>query len=358
MDKVKIRFLFIVFAFFLLNYSVFSQDEENPCKVDNKQAEKLFKKATNEFKSGNISNSAKLYRETIEIEPEYVDAYFALGKIFLRKSFFNLASVKKNFKKVAELCPTYDPEIYYYLGDIYLGEEKYDSAYFYMMEFTKDPDKVKSDAKYSHADSVLKYTKTLKDLKSIPVPFNPVYVKGLSTNLDEYLPVITPDNEMAFFVRKYKAPPAKGSLYKTEEKYKEKFMFSIRDANGNFDAGQEMAYPFNTTDNQGAATITIDNKTMYFIVCEWLKDNSYFNCDICMSEMINESWSEVKNLGLKVNGNKTWESQPSISNDGKTLYFISDRKVGYGGYDIYKTTKDAKGEWGLFINRITRFGWL
>ena len=360
----SMRFFFLICTFFLLNYSVYCQDEDNPCKVKNKQAEKIFKKATNEYKSGNISNSAKLFKETIDEEPDYVDAYYALGKIYLRKSFFNLSSVKRNFKKVEELCPTYDPEIYYYLGDIYLGEadgyynkgdfkhaeKKYDSAYFYFKEFIKDPDKIKSEAKYNHADSVVKYTKTLKDITSKPVPFNPVFVKGISTSLDEYLPVITPDNNMAFFVRKFKAPLSKSSLFKTEDKYMEKFMFSIRDAKGDFDIGKEMEHPFNTTDNQGAATITIDNKTLYFVVCEWLKDNSYFNCDICMSEFINERWSDIKNLGLKVNGNKTWETQPSISNDGKTLYFISDRNGGYGGYDMYKTTKDAKGEWGLAEN--------
>ncbi|NTW33685.1 MAG: hypothetical protein HGB12_13875 [Bacteroidetes bacterium] len=347
MDKTILRFLFLTCAFIFLSYFLYSQEEENQCKVKNKQAEKIYNKAVSEYKSGNITISAKLFKETIDEEPDYVDAYYALAKIYLRKSFFNLSSVKRYFKKVAELCPTYDPDVYYYLGDIYLGEDKYDSAYFYFKEFIKDPDKIKSEAKFNHADSVISYTKTLKDITSKPVPFNPVYVKGISTSLDEYLPVITSDNEMAFFVRKYKAPPSKGALYKTEDKYLEKFMYSVRDANGDFDEGKEMEYPFNTAENQGAATITIDNKTIYFVLCEWLKDNSYFNCDICMTELKNERWSDVKNLGPKVNGNKTWESQPSISNDGKTLYFISDRKGGYGGYDIYKTTKDSLGEWML-----------
>ncbi|MEO6633541.1 MAG: OmpA family protein, partial [Mucilaginibacter sp.] len=40
-----------------------------------------------------------------------------------------------------------------------------------------------------------------------------------------------------------------------------------------------------------------------------------------------------------------WESQPSISADGKTLYFVSNRKGGYGGYDIWKSALTDKG-WG------------
>jgi len=38
------------------------------------------------------------------------------------------------------------------------------------------------------------------------------------------------------------------------------------------------------------------------------------------------------------------------SSDGRTLYFISDRPGGNGGYDIYKSIKNEKGEWGSPIN--------
>jgi outer membrane protein OmpA-like peptidoglycan-associated protein len=300
------------------------------------------------MKAGDYYAAAKLFKETIDVEPEYVDAYYAIGKIYLRKSFMNLASVKRYFRKVIELCPAYDIYIYYDLGDIYLGDEKYDSAYYYMSEFIKDPDKIKKTEDYNHADSVVTYTKTMKQLKSKAVPFNPVYVKGISTSADEYLPLISPDNEMAFFVRKMKKEKSKNDGPGTpSDNYQEKFMYSERNINGDFDVGNEMPYPFNTNENQGAASITIDNKTLYFVFCDYIKKTGYYNCDICESERKNGSWSEIKNLGTKVNGENTWESQPSISSDGKTLYFISDRSGGYGGYDIYKTEKDTGGKWSV-----------
>jgi len=338
------KFFFFLLVLISFYFKVYCQDEEDPCRVKNKHAEKVFNKGVNKMKAGDYLAAAKLFKETIDIEPEFVDAYYAMGKIYLRKNSMNLASVKRYFRKVAELCPTYDIYIYYYLGDIYLEDEKYDSACYYMSEFIKDTDKIKKTEDYNHADSIVVYTKTLKHLKSKAVPFNPVYVKGISTPLDEYLPLISPDNEMALFVRKVKLEKSKNVFY-VQDKFREKFMYSERDANGDFDAGKEMPYPFNTTENQGAASITIDNKILYFVYCDYIKSTGYYNCDICKSERKNDSWSEIKNLGTKVNVENTWESQPSISSDGKTLYFISDRSGGYGGYDIYKTEKDTSGEW-------------
>jgi len=348
----------ILFCFFICqNTAVYSQEGDS-CTVDNKKAVKLFNQGASELKSKNIPEAAKLFKEAMDMEPDYAAPYYGMGKIYMKK-YSNpsndrknmLASVKRYYRKVVQLCPSYDIECFYILGDIYLGEENYDSAYYYMNEFIKDPDKIKKDAEYNHADSVVNYTKTLKTLKTKTVPFNPIYVKNISSPLDEYLPLISPDNELAFFTRRTKLPKSKDVTWSQEDKYKEKFMYSERGDNGEFDAGTEMPSPFNTTENQGAATITVDNKTLYFVYCEYAKKSTYYNCDICMSAKQNDgTWSAIKNLGKKVNGDSTWESQPSISSDGKTLYFISDRKGGYGGYDIYQTTKDSSGNWTLAQN--------
>jgi outer membrane protein OmpA-like peptidoglycan-associated protein/tetratricopeptide (TPR) repeat protein len=346
--KVSSKFILSLTVFLFAGFSsiIAQEDNEAPCKVDNKKATKLFESAMSEYKSYKITESLKTFKEVVDMEPDYVDAYFMIGKINMRPTAMNFITAKKYLKKVIELCPTYpDPYVYYYLGEIYYAADKLDTAYLYMKEFIKDPDKIKKVEDYNRADSIMSYTKTFSELMKSPVPFNPVCVKGINTKLPEYLPTISPDNELALFTRRYQMPPKKDDLFK-KISFKEKFMFSER-KNGSFDEGQEMPSPFNLNDNEGGATVTIDNRFLYYTVCKWLSDNTYFNCDICMSENVNGSWTEIKNLGTKVNGNKTWEAQPSISSDGKTLYFISDRTGGLGGYDIYRTVKNETGEWGL-----------
>ena len=51
-----------------------------------------------------------------------------------------------------------------------------------------------------------------------------------------------------------------------------------------------------------------------------------------------------------MNNDNTWESMPCISGDGNTLYFVSDRPGGYGGYDIYQSVRDKNGTWSISTN--------
>jgi outer membrane protein OmpA-like peptidoglycan-associated protein len=65
-------------------------------------------------------------------------------------------------------------------------------------------------------------------------------------------------------------------------------------------------------------------------------------CDIYVSQKKGSDWSKPFDLSAPVNS-PGWESQPSISSDGRTLYFVSNRKGGYGGYDIWKSNLTEKG---------------
>jgi Tol biopolymer transport system component len=61
-------------------------------------------------------------------------------------------------------------------------------------------------------------------------------------------------------------------------------------------------------------------------------------------------WTGYEKLENGINGITTWEGHPSISPDGKTLYFASYRPDGVGGIDIYYSRKDSTGKWSAPIN--------
>jgi outer membrane protein OmpA-like peptidoglycan-associated protein/ribosomal protein L24E len=82
---------------------------------------------------------------------------------------------------------------------------------------------------------------------------------------------------------------------------------------------------------------------MYFTICR--QDGSNFNCDIYYSVFQKNEWGEIRSMGPGVNGPNSWDSQPSVSADGRTLYFASNRSGGLGEIDIWKTTKNADGSW-------------
>ncbi|MDP1621724.1 MAG: OmpA family protein [Bacteroidales bacterium] len=320
------------------------------CKVKlNKKADKAYKTGIDYFREGSYNLAGQQMRSVINSEPDCVDAYFVLGLVNFKKPDNNLKEAERNFRKVVELCPGYDVYTYYYLGEIHYGRENFDLAVKNLTEFLKDVDKIKNDKDYNRAADLLKYAAFYLELTKKPVPFEPKVVEGISTPGNEYLPILSPDNQMALFTREIKIDPNKNSLIQ-ETRIKERFFYSMRMDDGRFETGEEMPEPFNIYDNEGGATLTADNNTLCYTVCKFDKVKKYLNCDIYMSENIGGEWTQIKSLSDKINLPGSWESQPTISADGRTLYFVSDRTGGFGGYDIYRSIKGSAGEWGTPIN--------
>ncbi len=64
-----------------------------------------------------------------------------------------------------------------------------------------------------------------------------------------------------------------------------------------------------------------------------------------MSKLDGDSWSKPEHLGPNIN-TKFWEGSCSLSSDGRTLYFASERPGGFGGRDIYYSRVEKNGSWG------------
>lgn len=73
------------------------------------------------------------------------------------------------------------------------------------------------------------------------------------------------------------------------------------------------------------------------------------NGDILESTLTGEEWSDPIRLPEPINSDEN-ETSASISPDGRTIYFVSDRKWGFGGRDIWYSTQDETGTWGEAIN--------
>lgn len=104
----------------------------------------------------------------------------------------------------------------------------------------------------------------------------------------------------------------------------------------------------NTGYNEGSACLSKDGKRLYFARCN--SPDSYGNCDLFEATLTADSvWGNVKNLGTSIN-TVSWDSHPSLSHSGDTLFFASDRLGGFGLSDIYYSVKDKKGNWQKAAN--------
>jgi outer membrane protein OmpA-like peptidoglycan-associated protein/tetratricopeptide (TPR) repeat protein len=320
--------------------------QENPCKgTSNRKAKKSYDSAMDAIRERRSGAAVIQLQKALELDEEYADALWRLGQLH----FNQLRGRESEYylKQLITLCPDYNAEAYFLLARIAYGKEDFSTAIPHLEKFLSDVDKIRSDRDYDNAVVMLEQAKFLREIRGETRPFNPQKVKDISTDDDEYLAIISPDGELAFFTRRTKAQPGMGAISWTE-KYKEEFMMATR-VNGHFDRGEAMPAPFNLMGNEGGATITARNDELYFTICSNIKiDNIvYNNCDIYYTRNVYDQWNPLEKLDINgISLENTWESQPSISSDGKTLYFASDRPGGYGGTDIWVVEKDANNEWG------------
>ncbi len=96
--------------------------------------------------------------------------------------------------------------------------------------------------------------------------------------------------------------------------------------------------------DQYVSSLSFDGSSLY------LTREDAFNSDIYKSLLQNGKWSKSEPLAGQDINTKYWESHASISRDGKTLYFTSNRKGGFGEMDIYKSALQDNNQWGQPVN--------
>ncbi len=337
-----------------------SYGQTSTCREPSGKAKKLFEKGKNAWSSNKEKAKSYIFR-AIQNDAQWAEPYY-----FLAKKYYNQAESSKydrrkvqnlnrllnlatdNFEKVIQLCPSTDEyKSLYFMGKIYYEGGDLGNAEKWLSRYKRN---VAENKYLPHTKKMYNKCTAHKKLINNPVNFNPMPVVGVCSSNDEFMPLIAPDGSYMLFTRK---------LWKQERgeyspKMVEEFSISsfIRwDSTGNpvFDDAKPMPHPFNQGTNQGAASVTIDNKKMFITVCEQIEmpdGRPYKNCDIYQTTKTYGQWGKLKKLQRQINGLTTWEGHPSISPDGKTLYFASYRPGGTGGIDIYYSKLDSSGNWG------------
>ncbi len=359
--KLNIFLCTLWLFFFILPYSY---GQTSPCHEPSGKTKKLFQKGKESWGSNKEKAKSFIFR-AIQNDAQWAEPYYFLAQNYYKQAenskydrrkvqnlnrLLNLAT--DNFEKVIDICPsTNGYKSLYYMGKIYYEGGDLGNAEKWLSKYTRN---VNKDQYLPHTNKMYDKCISYKKLVNNPVDFNPVSVVGVCSSNDEFMPLIAPDGSYMFFTRK---------LWKQERgqyspKMVEEFSISsfIRwDSTGNpvFDDAKPMPHPFNQGSNQGAASITINNKKLFITVCKQIEmpdGRLYKNCDIYHTIKNNGRWGELKKLPRQINGLTTWEGHPSISPDGKTLYFASYRPGGNGGIDIYYSNIDSTEKWGNPVN--------
>ena len=360
MNRLSLLLFALCLSFSCASYA----QDDDPCKQSlDKESEKVYKKARDLHKSGKKEEAYELYEELLADHPEYLELnyFYALGYYLPMEAnqYYSKTKDKSDvtkamaaFDRMYEVCPDYRPYCQLYAARIAYFNEFYSEAVKFARRVVDNPDlfpDAKDADKIREANTILRRARFYDNILNHPVPFDPHPVPNISTTVDEYLGTLSPDGQLFYFTRrKYVSD---GNPFGEGKMLKEFFSCSEKKG-GQFGEGAALPLPFNNADGEGSPTVNLTNDLLIFVQRHTVKlqGGSYPNYDLYYSEYDGFEWSVPKPLPGKINRNDTWESQPSLSSDGRVLFFASDRPGGYGGSDIWYATRKSDGTWNDPVN--------
>jgi len=308
--------------------------------TDNKRAIAKFEIARRNYQLLDYQHAEENLREALQIDASFVEAYLLLGQMYTDNR--KVEQSIEAYENALKLDPSSYPRLYFFLAENQLSLGRYsDAAKNYgLFISTGIPAGDLADRCKKNLQSCEFGMNALIN----PVPFEPVNL-GTSVNseYDEYWPSLSADEYMLVFT--VLLPTISNNPQQARYK-QEDFYYSTRE-NGQWTQARDAGAPLNSGNNEGAQTITGDGKTMIFTACN--RDDGFGLCDLYISEDLGDRWSVPVNMGSVINTANS-EKQPSVSADGRTLYFISNRSGGLGSYDIWYSLKSDDGLWQTPVN--------
>jgi outer membrane protein OmpA-like peptidoglycan-associated protein len=167
--------------------------------------------------------------------------------------------------------------------------------------------------------------------------------RSVNSEFNDYAPVVTADGSTMFFTSR--RPLLQKELKRNIEARENIYRSDLNEDSGNWN--EATALPENVNDPlRYNSNIAISNDGQRLLI---YRDDRFGNGDIYESYLKGATWSDPIALPAGINS-EAHESSASIAPDGRTIYFVSERKGGQGKRDIWKSTKDQSGNWSEPVN--------
>ena len=345
----------IVLIFLCLNLSAFCFHEIFVL-ISGDNDKKLEKDAELYFKQGNYTAALRIYKNLEKRAPESVEIKYKMGICYIHEARDKHKAIKY-LEEVKQLNPK-AKDLEFHLGRAYHKTYNFKEALKHFkiaIDKGKSSDKIQKST-----ERHMNYCRNGKHLIQFPLDVDIQNMgRPINSSGSEYVPVISMDQSMMIYTYKgeksvgglrdeYGNPDPKGTYsediylsYKVGDSWikpeKNKMFYATV-----FHTTVQEA--INSSGHDASIALSVDGQKLFIY-----KDTEVGSGDIFVSERDGDAWTYPVRLNLNINSDH-WEGSASLSADEKTLFFTSERPGGLGGKDIYMSKMREDGIWGEAVS--------
>ncbi len=301
-----------------------------------KEHKKTFNEAESFYYYGDYKSALDLYEKIDEVDPQFAELQFKLGD-----SYYQLKKYEEALSHL-KIGKEFNTDAIFYLAFIklYFGDLEESEAYLKL--FDKEKNDKYSQIELDQIDLLEKNIYNARELMKSPEVVNIINLGDqINTENAEYVPIISSDETFLVFTSRRLR---EGNLIDPTGKPFEDIYTSRKSlTNNNWDKAEPIKGEINTNKHDACVGLSPDGNRLFV----YRSNENLVGGDLYESVFINDKWTVPVRMSEKINNAYSIEPSASLSLDGRTFYFSSNREGGFGGFDIYRVILLPNGDWSL-----------
>lgn len=339
------KFYSVIFSLFIINFSFAFTPPDSSKNIFEKGVDTYkMQKARTLFLNRDYQAALEIYESILPKNRDNALLNFRMGETLLAMMHYETAL--QYLEKVQQINPNIDKEFYLTYGKTLHRLEKLDDA---MIQFEKYKSTIDTNKFHLtiEVNLLMEQVKYANEMMQKPVNVTITNLGDMiNSKYDDHGPSISADGKTLIYTSR--RPETTGASRDPEDKkYYEDIYISVwNDEEKRWSKGEQIPGRLNTEVHDGCLSISPDGSEIFV----YKNFGGGGSGEIYVSRLSSSGkWGTARELGKNIN-TSYFESSASVTADGKTLYFISERKGGFGLSDIYVSQKISKTEWGPAVN--------
>lgn len=303
--------------------------------TQDKRAAKLYREAVEYYGQKKYVPAETALKSAVQRDNNFVEAWLLMGDLYLDAR--DQAAAIQAYEEAIRINPSFFPKAILVVANLYRIDGSYQLASERYQQFLQG-ENIRLADRHSAETGLASSVFAINALAN-PVPFDPHNLGGdVNGPYDEFVNALSTDRSLLLFTRKHPS----SLRYQDGRPVLVEDFFLADWKDGSFVRTRPLGPPINTDGNEGALTISADNRYLFFSGCN--RRDGVGSCDLYYSIREGEGWRAPRNPGPPLNSSR-WDSHPSFSADNRSLFFASARSGSKGKSDIWMAVVGEDGRW-------------